>query len=334
MKEHSGIRDVAAYAGVSIATVSHVINNTKHVSNETRQRVEHAMRELGYRQNTAPPRLPRLNNAEMIGLIVPDLAHSLFVSYFRALEPLLKEKGFELFLMSSNEDLETERKLLHILTGGVARGILISSVADSYERISADIPENFPIIFFDRVPRGVPYDSVTVNNYDAIYKGIEGLILRNHFKIGCITANNMSFSTKNQREDAYKAALSRYGLKEYFYYLDGMQTRGLYPGVKELIRQGCTAIVSLNGRITEGVINSLLKMEKKLGKDVEVLACQDSVENEIYSLISSVYIAQPVNELARISAELIEERIEKPSGITHQTVLSAYLVSKEDRKIY
>ena len=113
-----------------------------------------------------------------------------------------------------------------------------------------------------------------------------------------------------------------------------MQTRGLYPGVKELIRQGCTAIVSLNGRITEGVINSLLKMEKKLGKDVEVLACQDSVENEIYSLISSVYIAQPVNELARISAELIEERIEKPSGITHQTVLSAYLVSKEDRKIY
>lgn len=333
MGKKSSMRDVAKLANVSVATVSHVINGTKVVSADTRRQVEEAMKTLGYQTNRVPLPISPDRKTKVIGVIIPDVAHSLLISFFRALDSGLRQKGYEVLLASSREDLEQEKRHIRLFTEGIVDGILISSTATHYTVIKHLFPENFPVVFFDRIPIGCPYDSITINNYDAFFKGIEHLIYRNHSKIGCITSE-LQFSSKNQRVTAYRDVLRKYGLKEYYGYHLSFDAQDVYIGVKKLLNQGCTAIVSFNGRITEGIVNTLLKLGKKIGKDIDILICQDSTENEIYSLLSSVYIAQPVNELARIATDQIIERIDEPLLPIRQTVLMAYLVSGNQPQIF
>lgn len=328
----STMRDVATHAGVSVATVSHVLNHTKTVSEETSRKVLQSISKLDYTPAAGSPCCQQ-SETHLIGVIIPDFSHTFLVSFVRALDSVLLTYGYHVMAASSNEDPALEDSHIRAFTKGIVDGLVISSTHADYASLKHLLPESFPTVFFDRQPQGCPRDCITVNNYDALYKGVESLILQNHTKIGCITTD-ISMSTKEERLSAYKDALARYGLKEYYAYSVVPQSTDMYTCAKELLKQGCTAIVALNGNITEGVINSLMKMNKKIGRDIEVLAYQDSAENEIYSLLTSAYIIQPVNELARTAARQIYERITSPALPIRQTILQACLQTTYGRPIY
>ena len=118
------ISEVAKEANVSRATVSHVINNTRFVSEETRQRVEQAINELGYRPNVLARSL-RLGETLTLGLILPDSSNTFFAEIGRSIEKAAFESGYNVIFCNSDEDPEKESLYIDVLTKKQVDGIIL-----------------------------------------------------------------------------------------------------------------------------------------------------------------------------------------------------------------
>ena len=134
------ISDVAQLAGVSPATVSHTINNTRYVSNETKEKVYRAIAELGYTPD-ASARSFRTGKKKIIGFIVPDIANKFFATMIESVEKYLSAHGYQLIIANTRENMEREETNIRLLTaggmmrfnaGGTADFILIISVPGYY----------------------------------------------------------------------------------------------------------------------------------------------------------------------------------------------------------
>ena len=113
------ISDVARLAGVSTATVSHTINNTRYVSSETKEKVYSAIAELGYTPD-ASARSFRTGKKKIIGFIVPDIANKFFATMIEAVEDYLSAHGYQLIIANTREDMDREETNIRLLTAGLA----------------------------------------------------------------------------------------------------------------------------------------------------------------------------------------------------------------------
>src|ERR1700730_14563868 len=129
------VHDVARRAGVSTSTVSHVVNNTRFVSDQLRQRVQAAMRELNYTPNAAA-RMLTTKRAHTLGLIVSDIRNPFFASVARGVEDVAQEQGYTLVLCNSDEDAERETACLNALESRAVDGVLLASAGVADEHLS------------------------------------------------------------------------------------------------------------------------------------------------------------------------------------------------------
>ena len=118
------ISDVARLAGVSTATVSHTINHTRYVSEETREKVYRAIAELGYTPD-ASARSFRTGRKRTIGFIVPDISNKFFATMIESVEHCLSGHGYHLIIANTKEDMDREETSIRLLTAGLVDGLLI-----------------------------------------------------------------------------------------------------------------------------------------------------------------------------------------------------------------
>jgi LacI family transcriptional regulator len=157
------IREVAESAGVSYATVSHVINNTRVVTQETRERVLAAMTALNYRPN-ALARSLRQGKTNTIGLVLPDSANPFFAEISRAIEDAAFKKGYSVFLC--NTELDTERELFYVdvLSKKQVDGIIFVAAGDQADSLDFLLRENMPVVMIDRDLPNVEVDAVLTDH--------------------------------------------------------------------------------------------------------------------------------------------------------------------------
>ena len=146
----SSMADVARLAGVSTATVSHVINRSRFVSDEVTQRVESAIRRLNYIPNQMARNLKTGRNHTVL-FIVPDIANSFFSTAIEAVESVLVGAGYRLVIANTKEDLARETVHLQGAGNGTIDGLLLASTAGRWEQISALLPAGLPTVLVDRV---------------------------------------------------------------------------------------------------------------------------------------------------------------------------------------
>lgn len=144
------ISDVAKLAGVSTATVSHTINNTRYVSNETKEKVYRAIEELGYTPD-ASARSFRTGKKKIIGFIVPDIANKFFATMIESVEKYLSANGYQLIIANTRENMDREETNIRLLTAGLVDGLLVASTMDDFQRFDALIPAGFPVVLVDRI---------------------------------------------------------------------------------------------------------------------------------------------------------------------------------------
>ena len=144
------ISDVAKLAGVSTATVSHTINNTRYVSNETKEKVYRAIAELGYTPD-ASARSFRTGKKKIIGFIVPDIANKFFATMIESVEKYLSAHGYQLIIANTRENMDREETNIRLLTAGLVDGLLVASTMDDFQRFDALIPAGFPVVLVDRI---------------------------------------------------------------------------------------------------------------------------------------------------------------------------------------
>lgn len=320
------ISDVARLAGVSTATVSHTINSTRYVSNDTKEKVYQAIRQLGYTPD-ASARSFRTGKKRTIGFIVPDISNRFFGTIIESAENCLSAEGYHLIIANTKENMDREETNLRLLTAGLVDGLLIASTMDDFARLDSLIPPGFPVVLVDRTFETRKYSSVTVSCSDSVYRSVCRLADRGKRRIGII-GGLPRLSTTRERIAAYRTAMRDRGLEldEALIRYGNSMEDSVPPCLDQLLEQGCDAILVCQGLMASVTIAYLRGKGIQPFQDLEVVSFVDYDTRSYEFYYSQVdRIIQPVEELGRIAGEQILLRVERPeTPIVEKVLASVY----------
>lgn len=320
------ISDVAKLAGVSTATVSHTINSTRYVSGETRDKVYRAIAELGYTPD-ASARSFRTGKKKTIGFIVPDISNKFFATMIEAVENCLSAHGYHLIIANTKENAEREETNIRLLSAGLVDGLLIASTIEDFSRFESLIPAGFPVVLVDRTFEAKRFPSVSVSNFQPIYRSVCRLAGKGDKRIGIIGGLPRLSSTR-ERIAAYREAVADCGLlqDEALIRFGNSMENSARACLDELLEQKCDAIVVAQGLMASDTVIYLHEKGLRLGEDIDLVTFvdYDSNINHLYSNQMDC-IVQPVEELGEAAGEQILQRIESPDApVFEQVLTSAY----------
>lgn len=315
------IRDVARVAGVSVATVSHVLNRTRYVSSSTTAKVLSAIESLSYTPNFTARNF-RTGKKQTIGVIVPDISNSYFSSIVEEIESVVSEKQYNLIVCNTKETKRKELKYLRLLSSGLTDGLIVGSTLECVNQITESLPSDFPVVLIDRTVSGNnQYDSICVSDEPIIKQSMESLISAGHKRIGYI-AGLRRLSTTCDRIAAYKTTMQAHNLYnggKLIRYANSMADSA-FDCTKELIDLGCTAIVVSNNIMTTDALRCIHINGLVPGKDIIVVG-YGYADWRNYIPLNVALIVQPDRELGRLAGKQILQRISSPnSSIIHATL--------------
>ena len=318
------ISDVARLAGVSTATDSHTINNTRYVSGDTKERVYQAIEQLGYTPD-ASARSFRTGKKKTIGFIVPDISNKFFGTIIESAENYLSGQGYHLIIANTKENMDREETSLRLLTAGLVDGLLVASTMDDFARFDSLIPAGFPVVLVDRTFENKKYSSVSVSNFQPIYRSVCRLSAKGKRRVGII-GGLPRLSTTKERIAAYRAAAADCGLAQderLIRYGDSMEDSAP-PCLNQLLEQGCDAILVCQGLMASVTIAYLRGKGVQLPEGLEIVSFVDYDTHAYEFYYQKVdRIIQPVEELGREAGEQILTRVEQPDAPVAERVLTS-----------
>lgn len=310
------IKDIAKEAGVSVTTVSKVLNhNDSDISARTIERVKRIIELKGYVPNSAA-RSMVTKKTKMIGLIIPDISNNYFAKIAREVEMVFKDLGYAVILCNSDDDYETEIEYFNLLIEKSVDGVIVvPSVKSSEEGFMIGKYEKKPMVFLDRVFHDEeesrnPLGNVYFNNIMGGYQATKLLLENGHRNIACITGPLRQRSASD-RLQGYKQALAEYGVE----YRDEWIFEGNYrfdSGKKyanQIFKQDITAVFTQNDLMATGLYSVAIEEGIQIGKDLSVIGYDDSDYCEIVSpKLTSV--SQASMEMGDAAAYMLKDLME------------------------
>ncbi len=203
------MRDVASQAGVSLKTVSRVINAEAGVSPSTAAKVTEAIEALGFERNDLARSLRQGRTSSTLGLVIEDVANPFYSAVAQAVEAVASERGFLLITASALEDAERERELVGALLRRRVDALLVVPAGPDHRYIS----DATRTVFLDRPPQGIEADTVLLDNLGGARRAVEHLIAHGHTRIACV-CDTADLYTVRERVTGYRQALEAAGLAE------------------------------------------------------------------------------------------------------------------------
>lgn len=323
----ASIKDVADAAGVSIATVSRVLTDKPHVSEELRQRVMRAVNSLGYRPNRIARSL-RTQQSATIGLVVSDIRNPYFTAVSRAVEDIAYQNGMSVYLCNTDEDPGKEQMYLSVLRNENVSGIIFSptrQTAENFAQLNLDVPT----IAIDRPIQSDRVDSVLIDNQAAACRLAEHLILNGFRRIGALFGS--ASSTGRERRLGFEQALKEHGLPlrpDLTRYMPAKVQAG-HQVALEMLDSGAPpqAFYTSNSLLLAGALMALRDRNLQIPEDVG-LAGFDNVDWTVLVQPAITVIAQPTDEIGRTATELLLQRIEDPERPARQVILKSQLLER------
>jgi DNA-binding LacI/PurR family transcriptional regulator len=255
------MRDVAKAAGVSLMTVSRVVNRDPRVQPQTAARVERAIRQLGYQRNDAARQLRREGEpTHIIGLLVDDIANPFFATLARAVEDAARVHSCVVLIGSSNDSIEREREVVSAFCARRVDGVILVPAAGSHRFLRAQQELGVKVVCVDRPATQLQVDTVLVDNRHGAYAAVRHLIGHGHRRIGYLGDREDIWAVR-ERYAGFLQALAKAGLSaDPAFVRHGLRGRGeAADATAALIRQPepPTAIFASNDLVTMGVIDGL-----------------------------------------------------------------------------
>jgi LacI family transcriptional regulator len=321
------IREVAQRAGVSYATVSHVINKTRFVSDETRSRVLSAMSELNYRPNTLARSL-RIGETKTIGLILPDSANPFFAEIARSIEDRAFRLGYSVILCNTERDTNRETLYVDVLSKRQVDGIIFVATGDQADSLNFLINQDMPVVLIDRDLANIEVDAVLTDNQRGGYLATRHLIQRGHRRIACI-AGPSHITPSAERVTGYLQALAEAGIP----YDEALVVDGDYhPASGQQVTAALlamdfppTAIFALNDLMAIGALRAATEAGLRVPEDLAVIG-YDDIEFACFTNPPLSTIAQPKDEVGSQATEILVKRISEKDGEKHRLVLPPRLI--------
>lgn len=316
-----GIKDVAAAAGVSPATVSRVLGNGP-VSADLREKVEAAVRATGYRPNLSARRL-RSQHSRTIGLIVSDIRNPFFTTLSRAVEDAAYQADMRVILCNTDENPAREAMYLRLMQEERITGLIFAPTRVTGERLEA-MDFDFPVVLVDRAGPPGRHDSVVIDNVQACRMLIEHLAAQGHRRIGGLFGNTSS--TAIERHEGYVAAMTARGLTpEARFIAPNAEAAGEEIG-RWLAEPGHPgAFVVSNGLLALGIVKAARAAHLDIPGDLALAGFDNDTWTELVGPGLTV-IEQPVAEIGRTAMTLLFERLELPDMARRRVVLSGRLI--------
>jgi DNA-binding LacI/PurR family transcriptional regulator len=255
------MRDVAKAAGVSLMTVSRVVNRDPRVQPETAARVERAIRQLGYQRNDAARQLRREGEpTQTIGLLVDDIANPFFATLARAVEDAARVHSCVVLIGSSNDSIEREREVISAFCSRRVDGLILVPAAGSHRFLRAQQELGVKVVCVDRPAAQLEVDTVLVDNRHGAHTAVRHLISHGHRRIGYLGDREDIWAVR-ERYAGFLQALAEEGLTaDPAIVRHGLRSRAAAAdAAAELLRQPepPTAIFASNDLVTMGVIDEL-----------------------------------------------------------------------------
>lgn len=326
------IRDVAQSSGVSIATVSRVINNSPDVAQPTRQRVETVITELGY--NAPTPSLRSLQKAlRTIALLMSDITNVHFPSVIRGMEEHLFHHDYSLLVCNTGEDPSIERRYIAGLQdkGVEAVAFVGTRLANSRHEHIVELSERMPVVMIDDYLVGESVYSVMVDETEGAYKATDHLVRLGHRRIGYVRGDG-DYTTSDYKCEGYKRALAHHGIT----LDDGLVVRvdphedgGHEAGERLLtMAQPPTAVFSENDQLATGIMQAAYELGRTIPGDLSLVGFSDSpIAAHLYPPLTTVnQFASRVGELA---AQTLLSLIRKEPLVQRRMILQPELVVRQ-----
>lgn len=317
------IKDIAREAGVSVASVSLVLNQKEcRIAEETKKRIIETAEKYKYTVNQQARSLVT-KKSNVIGLIIPDIENIFFSSLSKQIEEYCRKKGYVIMIVNSNENSKTDIELLHLLVSRGVDGILYTpsiGTEEEYKKIKEylkTIP--VPYVMVDRYLDDIECNKVFIDNINGSFQAVKNLVKNGHTKIGCI-GYEISKSMTNSRVTGYKEAMEQFGLtvKEGYIFDGQYKMIGGYQAGKEIVASDLTAVYICNDMMTLGFLRYLSECGKKVPDDYSIVSYDNTLKNFVVgSKITTV--DQDLGKLARNSCRLllrnIDDNTSKPEVI-------------------
>lgn len=323
------IRDVAALAGVSPATVSNTLSGLRGVTPDRRRAVLDAVAALDYKSNHMASSLRR-GQTRTVGIVVPDLGNALFAELVREWEKLVPQSGFEMMVVASGENPETEALRIQSLIGRSIDGLLVVAADDDFgsaEKFPADLP---PTVLVDRAFGHAHFDTVASDNFDAVYRGSQHLLELGHRDITLLTSSTNHAHLKD-RVAAYRRALSEAGCEDRERIVFGGPTiEGCRSAIEQDLRRGDrpTAIFAATYFATVGAVKAITALDIDFPTEISLLGFEDSEWTTALRPYLSTVRQSPV-DLARHSWAALLERIADESAPPQRKMLEFEFIYRE-----
>ncbi len=320
------IKEVAQLAGVSISTVSHVINDTRFVSSDRRARVERAMREVGYMPNGVARTL-RSGKSHTIGLMLPDSSNPYFAEIARGIQNAAFDMGYGVLVCNTDDELEKEALYGTLLIEKQVDGVILIAAGASGAHIRALQKRGIPISVVDRDSPEADVDSVQIDNRAGGRMAAQHLLELGHRRIGCI-AGRVEVYPSYDRVDGYVDALQAAGLPvdSSLIVNSTFRAEGGFEAMRHLmtVPQPPTAVFACNDMMAVGATGALAQLGLRCPDDVSIVGFDD-IQLVQYSNPPLTTVAQPKLEMGGQAVRLLTERMKSPEAPIRHVVLDAHL---------
>lgn len=327
------LHDVARLAGVSIKTVSNVVNDYPHIRPATRARVEDAIAELGYTPNLTARSL-RSGRTGAIALAVPELGLSYFAELAAAVIAAAEEAGLVVLVEQTGGDRDRELELLRSPRLNLTDGLIFSALGMSEADVAAlEVP--YPLVLLGERIFGAPCDHVTMRNVEAARAATEYLIASGRERIAVIGAHEGEvIGSAGLRLRGYREALDAHGLpfdESIIGYTTLWHRANGARSMRELLDRDVTfdAVFGLNDTLALGAMRALQESGRRVPDDVAVVGYDDLDEAQ-YSIPSLTTVDPGQAWIARTAVQTLVERIEHPDGNEPRLLLADFRIVERE----
>jgi len=323
------MREVAAQAGVSVTTVSHVINETRFVSEELVQRVQQAIQNLGYQPDHRARSLRR-GSSETLAVLVSDISNPFFPQVVRGIEDAAREKGYSVLLTNTDENPDAERRNLELMLERRVDGLIVAPTAEGNDTLIPLVEQGTPLVTVDR-RMDLDVDQIYSDNEEAAYRAVKHLIDLGHRRIGIIV-ELLGIRTFDERLAGCQRALREAGIEPSDRYVRqaGIEVEGATTATRSLLENSepVSALFATNNLMTLGVLHYLKESRTKCPDTISLVGFDDPEwASAVNPAITS--IAQQPYEMGYQAACMLISRIDKEDGPKQHICLPCELRTRE-----
>jgi len=329
----ASIKDVAREAGVSIATVSRVLNDVDVVNEETKKKVLDAIDKLGYRPNIVARSL-KTQKTSTIGIIIPDISSLFYPEIVRGAEDVANIYSYNIMLCNTDLDSDKEKEYLNVLKEKMVDGVIYMSNSLENDTIELIKELELPTVLVETTDEEKTFPSVTIDNVKAAYEAVDYLIKKGNKKIAYLGAKKDKVNAASLRYEGYIKALKDNGIEvdENLISHSGLKAHSGYEGMKNILNyQRPDGVFCASDELAIGAVNALRDAEISVPNEVDVVGF-DNISTAAMFYPKLTTVNQPMYDMGSVGMRMLIKLINKTELDEKYFVLPHDLIQRDSCK--